>query len=93
MSVYIMQYNYRSQSLVTKEGDEVKFNKDETYKFEEPCLTLKANKISFGKNRICEMTEELDAFDASGLDGNSICLNWVEMDIVLEKQTNQRLNL
>ena len=97
IGTYNMQYNCRSHHLVTNDVEnEKKVAKFETYKFEEPFLTLKPNETSIGRSQICRMTEtsgvrcnpdlveNILLFDVTNPENNSLVVNEKEYVLIFE---------
>ena len=77
----MIQYNYRSKSLVVIDSD-VYVYKYEKCKFDQPILSFKPKHIFIGKSKVCPMTQISGANDSSGFDGNTLLLECENNDYV-----------
>ena len=75
MDNYMIQYNYRNNYLVVINGG-VYVYKYEKCKFDQPFLSFQPKHIFIGKSKVCPMTEFPGANDSSGLDGNTLLLEF-----------------
>ena len=81
MDFYKMPYNYQYKYLVTiYENTCVSVYKYDKFKFDPPFLSFHAKYIFIGKTNVCPMTEVSRSEDKEGFDGNTLLLEFENIE-------------